>query len=238
MSPTTRWSAGFARMERLPSARAPNSMRPAQRATTPSAASSSAIFSSMRAGSLTRCRAARARVRITASASASPTQVPTYAGPRRRPGRPGRGAGGGVDRVTGGRGEERRVERPRRLPLEGARRGRGEVEDGAEGRERALGRARRCVGCQPHHLVLVLAGLHAEEERDERVEGAERARTAPGGLAALERGRARRRDRRTEAVAPAVVGEDERLAAAERRAERRPRRVAGVVVHDAHAISR
>ncbi len=48
MSGTTRWSVGLARMERLPSARAPNSMRPAQRATTPSETSSSAIRSSIR----------------------------------------------------------------------------------------------------------------------------------------------------------------------------------------------
>jgi hypothetical protein len=48
MSPTTRWSLGLARIDRFPSARAPNSMRPAQRATTPSVTSSSATRSSMR----------------------------------------------------------------------------------------------------------------------------------------------------------------------------------------------
>ncbi len=99
-----------------------------------------------------------------------------------------------------------------------------------------LGAAGGRVGREPHHLVLVLAGLHTEEQRHERVEGAERARAAPGRLAALERRGARGRDRGAEAVAGVVVGEDERLAAAERRAEVRRRRVAGVVVHDPDAL--
>src|SRR5262250_2339416 len=64
MRSTTRWSDGFARIERLPSARAPNSMRPVQRATTPSETSNSAIRSSTRAGSLTAWRVARSHLRI------------------------------------------------------------------------------------------------------------------------------------------------------------------------------
>src|SRR5437762_1690517 len=230
MRPTTRWSAGFARIERLPRARAPNSMRPAQRATTPSATSSSAIRSSRRAGSLTRWRAATPRSRMAVSASASSSEGPRYAGPERR------AAGAGVGAEARGCLEGGRVGRPARAPLEAGRLARGEVERRAERRERLLGAAGGRVGREPHHLILVLAGLHTEEQRHERVEGAERARAAPGRLAALERRGARGRDRRAEAVAGVVVGEDERLAAAERRAEVRRRRVAGVVVHDPDAL--
>src|SRR2546421_730572 len=67
--------AGLARIDRLPRARAPNSMRPAHRATTPSLTSRSAIFSSMFAGSLTRWLPT-SRARMTLSTSASATSGP------------------------------------------------------------------------------------------------------------------------------------------------------------------
>src|SRR5205814_8829847 len=104
--------------------------------------------------------------------------------------------------------------------------------------ERALGLTSRRVGGQAHHLVLVLAELHAEQQRDEGVEGAERARRARYGLVAHERRPPARGHARAETVAGVVVGEDERARARERRAVVGGRRVAEMMVvgDDATAV--
>src|SRR5207302_8785481 len=106
------------------------------------------------------------------------------------------------------------------------------------GLDGAVGRAGRRVGGQAHHLVLVLAELHAEQQRAERVEGAERARRARYGLVAHERRAAARGDARAETVAGVVVGEEERARAGERRAVVGGRRMAELMVvgDDATAV--
>ncbi len=62
-----------------------------------------------------------------------------------------------------------------------------EIEHLAQGRLRARRVLLRRVRGHAHHLVLVLAELHAHRERHERVEGAHRPRRARRGLVPLER---------------------------------------------------
>ena len=126
--------------------------------------------------------------------------------------------------------EQQAVPGPAALPREARGRRRLEPEHGAQRLVRALGLAGRRVGRQAHHLVLVLAELHAEQEGDERIERAERARRARHGLVAHERRPPPRGHRRAEAVARVVVGEHECALARERRAVVGGRGVAEMVV--------
>ena len=136
------------------------------------------------------------------------------------------------------RPQEERVALPGLEPAEARGRPLVQIEDLAQ---RGFGSA--CVllpgiGRHAHDLVLVLAELHAEGQRHERVEGAERARRRRRGFVARERQRLSRRGGRAEAVSRVVVGQDQRLPAFEARAVVRRGGVAGVVVEADDAVSR
>src|SRR5207249_126800 len=71
------------------------------------------------------------------------------------------------------------------------------------------------VGRHAHDLVLVLAELHAEAERHERIEGPQRPGRGRGGLVPRQLESPPRRGGGAEAVAGIVVGEDQRVLARE-----------------------
>ena len=96
---------------------------------------------------------------------------------RRRPSRSG---------ARGWRARARRVALARLAPVEARGPAGLHAEDLAERPLRALGVRGRRIRRQAHHLVLVLAELHAQREGDERVEGAERAGRARRRLVADE----------------------------------------------------
>jgi len=112
--------------------------------------------------------------------------------------------------------EHRAVEGPAAPPLEAARRPLRHGERRAERGDGPLGLPRWRVGRQAHHLVFVLAGLHAEQQGHEGVERAQRARAARRRFVPGQTNAARARHRAAEAVARIVVGEHERRSARER----------------------